>query len=511
MTTTGEIVLEARGISKSFPGVKALDKVDVTLRAGRLTALLGENGAGKSTLMKILAGVQPPDKGELLVRGSPVHFTNPRHAIDHGIAMIYQELSLVPNLTIAENIFLGREPLRVGAVIDYAEMNRRATQWLRLLDLDASPKTLVGRLRVGQQQLVEIARALAGDARILIMDEPTSAITEHETKALFQRIADLKRQQVAIVYVTHRLEELEYVADDVAVMRDGRMIGCAEFGEWSHDEIVRRMAGRDVKTSKKSSSATADEVLRVEGIRLNHPTRPGDVLVNHVSFRLRKGEVLGIFGLMGAGRTELLECLFGLHGNTSTGKILVKGRQAVIESPNDAIAHGFALVPEDRKNDGLVISMSVGENASLASLDRVERFGLLSRRVEREHVQPFVTRFRVKSPSLWTSINNLSGGNQQKVILAKWLATEPTVLMMDEPTRGIDVQSKNEIYTLINELTAEGLSILVVSSELPEVMTVCDRILVLCEGYAAKEFDREDATEEAIMDAALPGGTTATC
>ena len=507
MTAHGKVLLEARGISKAFPGVKALDRVDLTLRAGRATALLGENGAGKSTLMKILAGVQSPDSGNLIVEGRPVSFTNPRHAIDHGIAMIYQELSLVPDLTIAENIFLGREPLWLDTVIDYSEMNRRATEWLQLLELDASPTTLVGRLRVGQQQVVEIARALAGDVRILIMDEPTSAITEHETEVLFQRIADLKRQGVAIAYITHRLEELEHIADDVAVMRDGRMIGSEELRKLTHNDMVRMMAGRDIEISVRSSTILNEEALHVENITLKHPSRPGDFLVDQVSFRIRKGEVLGIFGLMGAGRTELLECLFGLHSKTSTGTVSISGLEATINSPTNAIDHGLALVPEDRKHDGLVLSMSVGENASLASLNRSEHFGFINGRAEREHVEPFVERFRVKTPSLRERIRNLSGGNQQKVILAKWLATGPTVLMLDEPTRGIDVQAKNEIYELINELTAEGLSVLVVSSELPEVMTVSDRILVLCEGRATEQFDREHAAEEAIMHAALPGRT----
>lgn len=507
MTAIGDVVLEAHGISKSFPGVKALDGVDLTLRAGRSTALLGENGAGKSTLMKILSGVQAPDSGKLIVEGRPVSFTNPRHAIDHGIAMIYQELSLVPDLTIAENIFLGREPLWLDTVIDYSEMNRRATKWLQLLELDASPTTLVGRLRVGQQQLVEIARALAGDVRILIMDEPTSAITEHETEVLFQRIAGLKRQGVAIAYITHRLEELERVSDEVVVMRDGCMIGCEELHKLTHDDIVRMMAGRDVKAPERASSIVHREVLSVEDISLKHPSRPGDFLVEQISFHVREGEVLGIFGLMGAGRTELLECLFGLHGKTSTGKVFINGIEVLIGCPGDAISHGLALVPEDRKHDGLVLSMTVGENASLASLHRSERFGLLNGRAEREYVEPFVERFRVKTPSLRERIQNLSGGNQQKVILAKWLATAPTVLMLDEPTRGIDVQAKSEIYELINELTGEGLAIVVVSSELPEVMTISDRILVLCEGRATEEFDRENAKEEAIMHAALPGGT----
>ncbi|MFK7735069.1 MAG: sugar ABC transporter ATP-binding protein [Pirellulaceae bacterium] len=512
MMVGGEVVLEARGISKAFPGVQALDQVDLKLQAGRLTALLGENGAGKSTLMNVMAGVLSSDEGELILQGEPVRFASPRDAIDHGIAMIHQELSLVPDMTVAENIFLGREPLRRDRLIDYRELNRRARHWLELLDLEVPPTELVGRLRVGQQQLVEIARALAGDVRVLIMDEPTSAITEHETKVLFQRIDDLKREGVSIVYITHRLEELDRIADDIAVMRDGCMIGTAEMGELTQEEMVRMMAGREVKSSVRSSSAKIeDEAFRAENISLKHPTRAADYLVDDVSFHVLKGEVLGIFGLIGAGRTELLECIFGLHSGECTGAISVNQQRVTIQSPRDAVRSGLALVPEDRKRDGLVLSMTVEENASLASLGRTERFGLLNRRSEEEHVRPFIDRFRVKSPSLRELIVNLSGGNQQKVILAKWLATDPTVLMLDEPTRGIDVQAKSEIYSLINELTAEGLAVVMVTSELPEAMAISDRILVLCEGRLAAEFDRKNATDEQILAAALPGSTATPC
>lgn len=511
MTVSGDLVLEAKKISKLFPGVKALDGVDLNLRSGRLTALLGENGAGKSTLMKILAGVQPPDEGELLVDRKPVQFTGPRHAHDHGIAMIHQELSLVPDLSVAENIFLGREPLRFETLIDYSELNRQASQWLKRLELDVSPTTPVRRLRVGQQQLVEIARALAGNVRILIMDEPTSAITDRETEVLFRCIADLKKQGVAIVYITHRLEELEQIADDIVVMRDGCLIGTAEFGELSHDEMVRMMVGREVKVLSKESSTNKHPVLSAGNISLKHPTRPGDFLVNEVDLHVCKGEVVGIFGLMGAGRTELLECLFGLHPKTSSGNVSIHDECVRLKCPADAIAHGLALVPEDRKHDGLVLSMSVAENASLASLKQAERFGFIDRAKEREHTRRFVERFRVKTPSLREKIVNLSGGNQQKVILAKWLATGPAVLMLDEPTRGIDIHAKNEIYTLIDELTTDGLAVIMVSSELPEVMAVSDRILVMCEGRATQEFDRAEATEEAILQAALPKRTSIPC
>ncbi|MCC9654293.1 sugar ABC transporter ATP-binding protein [Rhodopirellula halodulae] len=502
--TPNDSVLEACSISKSFPGVKALDAVDLTLRSGRLTALLGENGAGKSTLMKILAGVQPPDDGALKLHGESISLANPKDALDHGIAMIHQELCLVPHLSVAENLFLGREPVRFDTLIHYRDMNQRAAILLERLELNISPTTPVGKLRVGQQQLVEIARAFAGDVRVLIMDEPTSAITEHETQVLFRCIADLKKQNVAIVYITHRLEELSYIADDVAVMRDGRMIGTADHGVHSQDELVRMMAGRDVQTSVRSASVMDQEALRVENIRLPHPTRPADKVVDQVSFHVRRGEVFGIFGLMGAGRTELLECIFGLHHGSSEGRVVVGGNEVTMRSPQHAIRSGLALVPEDRKQDGLVLSMTVQENASLASLDRVSRWGWLNASGEENHVRRFIDRFRVKTPSLREKILNLSGGNQQKVILAKWLATDPTVLMLDEPTRGIDVQAKNEIYELINELTAEGLAVVMVSSELPEVMAVSDRVLVLSEGRATAEFERQSVTDEDVLHAALP-------
>ncbi|TVS18292.1 MAG: sugar ABC transporter ATP-binding protein [Planctomycetaceae bacterium] len=515
MTGTGDVVLEARGISKSFPGVRALDGVSLTLRSGRLTALLGENGAGKSTLMNVVAGVFPPDAGELLLAGQPVHFTSPRQARDHGIAMIFQELNLVPGLTVAENIFLGREPLRRCGLIDYAALNRRAAAWLQRLDLDIPPTAPTGRLRVGQQQVVEVAKALAGEARILIMDEPTSALSERETEVLFQRITDLKLRGVAIAYITHKLDELARIADDAAVMRDGRMIGSAPWKELSRPDIVRMMVGRDLGEppggTAISSPNQSDEVLRVEQLALPHPSRPGDFLVAHVSFRVRRGEVLGIFGLMGAGRTELLECLFGLHGRACTGNIFVGGRRAVLRSSADAIALGLAMAPEDRKRDGLVLSMSVAENTSLASLSRAERFGLIRPRAEREHVQGYLQRFRVKTPSLRQRVRNLSGGNQQKVILAKWLATAPRLLLLDEPTRGIDLRAKQEIYALIDQLTRDGLAVIVVSSELPEILTVSDRILVLCEGRATEEFLRAEATEEKIMHAALPRKPVSIC
>ncbi len=505
MNRMTDIVLEARGITKSFPGVKALDGVTLALRQGRLTALLGENGAGKSTLMNILAGVFPPDEGEITLAGRPVHFANPREAQLAGITMIFQELNLVSQLTVAENIFLGREPLNRLGLIDYEAMNREAARLLQQLQLTASPVDSLSRLRVGQQQIVEIAKALSTNARVIIMDEPTSAISQHEIEVLYRIIADLKRQGVAIAYITHKLEELEHIADEVAVMRDGRIIGCGPRAELGHDEIIRMMVGRPRTETVSRTRATAGaEVLRVEGLSLRHPDRPGDFLLKDISLEVSRGEVLGLFGLMGAGRTELLESLFGLHPGSTTGAIFIDGKAVRIASPADAIARGLALAPEDRKAEGLVLEMSVAENASLASLAQVTRFGLVNETAERRLVERFIERFQVKTPSVRQIIRNLSGGNQQKVILAKWLATGPKVLLLDEPTRGIDINAKRGIYQVIDELAREGLAVIVVSSELPEILTVSDRIAVLCEGRKTAEFRRSDATEEGLMRAALP-------
>ena len=506
MTETGaDILLTARGISKSFPGVKALDDVQVTVRRGRLNAVLGENGAGKSTLMNVLAGVFPPDAGEIVFEGRPVSFRNPREAQEGGISIIFQELNLIPDLSVAENIFLGREPVNRLGLIDYGTLHRRSSDLLRRLQLDVPPQTRVGRLRVGQQQVVEIAKALAFDARVLIMDEPTSAITNQEVEVLFSLIHQLKRKGVGILYITHKLDELPRLADDVTIMRDGRFIEAHAVEAITTDEIVRLMVGRDPSDLfHKASAPPGDVVLRVEGMTLSHPARPGDRLVDDVSFSVRRGEVLGIFGLMGAGRTELLESTFGLHPNACTGRVEVEGRPVVLRSPREAIAAGLALAPEDRKREGLVLSMSVGENASLASLEGPDRGLFLDPAREREFVRRLTERLRVKTPSLQQRVRFLSGGNQQKVVLAKWLATNPKVLLLDEPTRGIDINAKKEIYALLDELTRAGLAVVMVSSEIPEVLAMADRILVMSEGRKTAEFLRSEATEESVMRAALP-------
>lgn len=505
MIESSDIVLQAQGISKSFPGVQALDGVSITLRSGRLTALLGENGAGKSTLMNIIAGVFPADAGEVRLAGKLVRFSRPREARDAGIAMIYQELNLVPNLTIAENIFLGREPLNRLGFIDSERVNRETEDLLDQLELAVDPRTPLSRLRVGQQQIVEIAKAISSNARVLIMDEPTSAITEHEIEVLFSIVEKLKRQGVAIAYITHKLEELSRIGDDAVVMRDGKLVGAGSLEDLSRDDIVTMMVGREMKARRDRTGVTGgSEVLRVENLSLSHPDRPGDFLIRDVSLSAHRGEVLGIFGLMGAGRTELLETIFGLHPRNSSGDVFVNGRPTVIASPAQAIGLGLALAPEDRKNEGLVLGMSVVENASLACLPRFVRHGFLDETAERRLVEESISRFRVKTPSIRQTIRNLSGGNQQKVILSKWLATEPLVLLLDEPTRGIDVNAKEEIYSLIHELGESGLAVIVVSSELPEILAIADRVMVMCEGRKTAEFDRAEANEASMMKAALP-------
>ena len=505
MSIGSDIILEMEGISKAFPGVQALDKVKLTLRKGKLTALLGENGAGKSTLMNILAGILRPDEGLIRLNGEEVEFSNARTAQARGISMIFQELNLMTNLTVAENIFLGREPLNRLGLIDYPRMNRDAGQLLKKLELDALPTTALGDLRVGQQQIVEIAKALSTNARIIIMDEPTSAISDHEVEVLFRIIRELKENNIAIAYITHKLSELTTIGDDAVVMRDGRWIGEGSLTELSHDEIVHMMVGRDLKDLyQKSAKEKGAELFRVEGLTLKNPKKPDLPILENISFSLYQGEVLGIFGLMGAGRTELMESIFGLHAKNVTGNIYIKERLQAINSPVDAIAAGLALAPEDRKLEGLILEMSVAENTSLPILNRVEKHGFLDTQLERKYVENSVKRFNVKTPSIRQLVRNLSGGNQQKVILGKWLATDPLIVLLDEPTRGIDINAKKEIYTIIDELTRQGLSVIMVSSELPEIMAVADRILVLSEGRITGEFLDNEINEDTLMKAALP-------
>jgi len=498
-------VLEARAITKRFPGVLALDQVDLQIDAGEVHGLIGENGAGKSTLMHILAGAQQPDDGQILLDGQCVQFASPREALDRGISIVYQELNLIPYLAVAENIFLGRELRSATGLIDSKEQNRRCTALLAQLDPTIDPRAEVNSLRVGQQQIVEVAKALNCRARVIFMDEPTSAISDQEVEVLFRLIESLKRDGIAIVYVSHKLDELFRITDRITVLRDGRLVKTLPTRETNHDEIVRLMVGRQLSEMYVyTGSKPQGQRFRVSGLSQKSSTS-NLLLVDDVSFSVEAGEVLGIFGLMGAGRTELLESIFGLRPRQTTGAVYVDGQECMIRSPSDAMRHGIGLVPEDRKQDGLVLEMSVEQNISLASLQQMERGLFLSSRAERAHADGYVGRFAIRTPSVRQTVRNLSGGNQQKVVLAKVLSAQPRVLLLDEPTRGIDVNAKREIYGLIDELKRQGLAILVASSELPELLGIADRIMVMCEGRKTAEFGRSEATEESVMRAAVPG------
>ena len=502
---TNEIILLAKDISKTFGGIKALDNVNLEIYAGKVNAIVGENGAGKSTLMKILSGVYQEYEGQIFLDGQQVNFANPKEAQNYGIAIIHQELNLIPYLSIAENVFLGREFINRFGLIDYEVLNNETKKLLDRLDLHISPRTPVFSLRIGQQQIVEIAHALSLNARILIMDEPTSAISEHEIEVLFTLIRSLKAQGVAIVYITHKLDELFQIADNVTALRDGKFVGFNSIDEVTHDDVVRMMVGRNMKDFFVKSDVTkSGEVLRIKDMCLANPKRRGDYIVDNISFTVKAGEVLGLFGLMGAGRTELLETIFGLHPKTASGDIFIDGREIQINSPADAINSGIGFITEDRKQEGLVLQMSVASSISLASLGQIEYFGFLSNRLETQLAHDYVERLRIKTPSIQQTVENLSGGNQQKVVIAKWLATDPKILLLDEPTRGIDINTKNEIYRLISELAQRGLAIVMVSSELPEIMAIADRILVLSEGKQTAELARSQFSEESIMKAAIP-------
>lgn len=504
-----EIIFEARDISKSFPGVRALDGVRLAVRRGELHALLGENGAGKSTLMNILAGVFPADSGELILEGESVRFRNPREAQEAGISIIFQELNLAANLTVAENIFLGREPTDAIGFIDKARMEQDAAALLRRLGLELDPGKRVEQLTIASQQVVEIAKAVSFRSKVLILDEPTSALTKNEAEALFRVIAGLKADGVGLVYITHRLEELAGITDEITVFRDGQFVANRPFAQTTPDEMVRLMVGRDpVVPDTTAAQPQGVPLLAIEGATVAGDLASQRPLIANISFEIGRGEIVGLFGLMGAGRTELLQAMFGMYPSRFSGRVRIDDQTVELRSPTDAIRAGLALAPEDRKTEGVVLEMSITENTTLACLDRALRFGLLSSADEQDITQQYVGRLGVKTPSLKQQVRNLSGGNQQKVVLAKWLATSPKVLLLDEPTRGIDIGAKQEIYRLIRELASEGLGVLVVSSELPEILALSHRILVMCEGTLTGEFSPAEAHEDALLSAALPKSTT---
>jgi len=489
-------VLEMHQIRKTFPGVVALDGVDFELRKGEVHVLLGENGAGKSTLIKILSGAYQRNGGQIFLNGREINIRNPKHAQELGIASIYQELTLVPHLSAAENIFLGREPTRPPGIIDNKKLFKAAQILLDDLGLDISVRALIKDLGVAQQQMVEVAKALSLDATILIMDEPTSALTEHEIKTLFAVIRRLKEKGVSIVYISHRLEELFEIGDRVTILRDGKYVGTHDVAAVTRPELVRMMVNRELTEQfPKQKSRKGDEILRVEGL-----TRKG--ALKNISFSLYAGEVLGIAGLLGSGRTELARAVFGAD-RIDSGKVYVKGRLQHIQSPRGAIHLGIGLLTEDRKTQGLILSLSVKENICLSNLDHFSKMGIVNPRKEDKAVRPVVQELRIKTPSLNQKAMYLSGGNQQKVVMSKWLLSRADILFFDEPTRGIDVGSKVEIYQWMNRLTAEGAAIVMISSELPEILGMSDRILVMHQGQIVKEFSREEATQEKILHCAL--------
>jgi ribose transport system ATP-binding protein len=503
-------VLEARHVTKTFPGVVALKDVSFAVQAGAVHAVVGENGAGKSTLMKVLSGVHADYEGELLLDGRPVRFDGPREAQQAGVAIVHQELNLVRDLTAAENVFLGREPVTAWHTLDRRAMNARTRDYFNRLGLEIAPERRVGDLRVGEQQMVEIVKALSLNARVLILDEPTSALSERETQTLFALISRLKSQDVAIIYISHRLEEVFEVSDVITVLRDGEHVGTLPTSEATADELIRLMVGRPLKkffAEEQPAAETADEkiVLSVEGLGLSEAAAGRRTAIRDVSFEVREGEIFGIAGLLGSGRTEVLETLFGAHGDKALGEVRIDGRPVAIRSPQDAIANGLALVTEDRKATGLVLGLSVRENIALPSLRTLVSRGMVDGSAERRLADSFIQRLSIRTPGREQTVGNLSGGNQQKVILAKWLAINPRILLLDEPTRGIDVGAKAEIYHLLRELSLKRVTIVMASSELPELLELCRRILVMREGRPAALFSREEATQEKILAAASPG------
>ena len=506
-TPGGHAVLSAERVSKSFAGVRALHDVDFDLRHGEVHALMGENGAGKSTLMKILAGVHTSYDGTILVEGDTVSFGGVRDAEEAGVAIIHQELNLVPELSVADNIFLGREPLIGGVLIDRRRMMRAAERLLARLGVTIAPDTRISGMRVGEQQLVEIAKALSLNARILIMDEPTSALSSSECDTLFKIVRQLASEGVAIIYTSHRIEEVIELADRVTVLRDGRRVVTAPIDELSRGAIISAMVGRE--TVAHARGATVQDgavVLSVQDLTLDTLGPHGWRRALHgVSFELKRGEILGIGGLLGSGRTEILESIFGVSRGWRDGRIAIDGAAVDIASPSDAYHLGVALVSEDRKERGLHLAASICDNVALPSIGALSRFGLRAFAGERALAADMVKRLSVRCTGIGQEAAALSGGNQQKVVIGKWLATEPRILLLDEPTRGIDIGAKQEIYRLIFDLAAQGLGIIVVTSEMPELLLLSDRILVMCEGRQTGIIARENATQETVMRLAAPG------
>ncbi len=490
--------LTMQSITKDYPGVRALDHVHLEVERGEVHALVGENGAGKSTLMKILSGAEHADDGRILLNGEPLEIHSPHDAMAAGIATIYQEFNLVPQLSVAENIFLGQEPQVALGFIDWKRMRSDAESLLRRVGAVVSPTASVQSLSTAQRQMVEIAKAISMDSRIIVMDEPSATLTETELRMLFEQIRALKQQGVSVIYISHRLQEIFDVADRVTVLRDGKHVATRPVSDVDTPELVRMMVGRELPAEVGGTGAATDEVvLRVENL-----SRSG--VLENISFELRRGEILGVSGLVGAGRTEMARAVFGADRRDS-GSIFLDGQGVDIRSPVDAIRHGIGLVTEDRKLQGLILGMAVKDNMTLANLGEVSTLGFIRRREETKAAEELVAKLAIRTPSLMQLARNLSGGNQQKVVLAKWLFTRSRVLIFDEPTRGIDVGSKAEIHELMRELARSGVGIIMISSELPEILKMSDRILVMHEGRIAGELSRQDATQEKVALLATGG------
>jgi methyl-galactoside transport system ATP-binding protein len=493
-----QYLLELNNISKEFPGVKALDDVTLKVRAGTVHALMGENGAGKSTLMKCLFGIYKPDAGEIYISGEKKEINTSKDALECHISMIHQELHPIPFRNVMENIWLGRFPTRgFGPLqfVDHKKMFKATESLFKELDILINPKTLVRTLSVSKVQSIEIAKAVSFQSKLIVMDEPTSSLTGNEVEHLFKIINELRSRGVSIIYISHKMEEILRISDEVTIMRDGKKIGTWDAGELTTDIIISKMVGRDLKERfPERDNKPAEEILRVEGLTSTNPKS-----FTNISFELRKGEILGIGGLVGAQRTELIEAIFGLRALAS-GKIFIHGKEVVIKSPIDAKSHNIALLTEERRTTGIFPVLSVQLNMIIANLERYKTpYFLLDEKKMKREVTENVERFRTKTPTIKTLIRNLSGGNQQKVLLARWLLTEPEILMLDEPTRGIDVGAKFEIYTIIAELAKQGKSIIMISSEMPELLGMSDRIMVMREGKLSGIVDRENATEVEIM------------
>lgn len=495
-----EYILQLKNVVKTFPGVTALDGVDFAVRPGEIHALIGENGAGKSTLIKIITGVHQPDEGDIILDGEIITLEGPRDGQQHGIATIYQDPTVFPDLNVVENVFMGHHRQRgVSHQIQWDEMYAETEELLESLDLDIDPATRMEELNAAERQLVEIAKALSFDSRILIMDEPTSSLTPEEIDQLFEVIRQVREAGSTVIFISHKLEEVSEISDRLTVLRDGNYIGTSETVEVTRDEVIHMMVGRDLsemfaEEEQPTQSTSGSTKLSVEGL-----TKQGEF--SNIDLELRGGEIVGLAGLVGAGRTEVAEAIFGLKG-IDGGEVAVEGRRVNITEPAEALDEGIAYLPEDRQQNGLVSEMTITENVSLPVLDRISERGLLNKKKEEDLTEEYIDLLDIKTAGFWQTAKQLSGGNQQKVVLAKWLATNPQVLILDEPTKGIDVNTKASVHRLMRDLTAEGLAILMISSELPEVLAMSDRVLVMHEGEISAKLEAEEASQEKIISAA---------